>query len=50
VTSDWKDVYRMERQRPGYVIEDGRLPRKRQQDASIKQAVIVLRQAKRKAA
>jgi hypothetical protein len=50
VTSDWKEVYRQERQRPGYVIEDGRLPRRRQQDDSIKRSAIDLRQAKRKAA
>jgi hypothetical protein len=50
VTSDWKEVYRQEQKRPGYVIEDGRLPRGRQQDASIKRVEIGLRQAKRKAA
>jgi hypothetical protein len=50
VTSDWKEVYHQEQKRPGYVIEDGRLPRGRMQDASIKRTVIALRQAKRKAA
>lgn len=50
MTSDWKEVYRQERQRPGYVIEDGRLPRGRKQDAAIKRSVIVLPEAKRKAA
>ncbi len=50
MTSDWKEVYRQEQKRPGYVIEDGRLPRGRQQDPSIKRAVITSRQAKRKAA
>jgi hypothetical protein len=49
MTSDWKDVYRQERQRPGYVIEDGRLPRGRQQDAFVKGRVIELRPTKRKA-
>lgn len=41
MTSDWKEVYRQELKRPGYVIEDGRLPRERQQEAPLERTVIV---------
>jgi len=26
VTTDWRDVYREEKRRPGYVLENGRSP------------------------
>jgi hypothetical protein len=50
VTYDWKEVYRQEQKRPGYVIEDGRRPQGGKQEASIKQAEIVLHRKKRKVA
>ena len=48
MTSDWKQVYRQDRQRPGYVIENGRKPRRRQQETDRAHVAIALRQAKRR--
>ncbi len=47
MTSDWKEVYRQEQKRPGYVIEDGRLPRGQMQDAPSKHTLIVPGRPKR---
>jgi hypothetical protein len=49
MTSDWRDVYRQEKRRPGYVIENGRLPR-RDRDSGDKQRAVVLSQPTKKAA
>ena len=47
-TSDWKQVYRQDRQRPGYVIENGRKPRRRRQETDCAHVAIALRQANRR--
>ncbi len=50
MTADWHEVYLQERRRPGYVIENGRLPRERDRKSRDKQPAIVLSQPKKKAA
>jgi len=50
MTSDWREVYRQEKRRPGYVIENGRLPHGRDRKPRGRQPVIVLSQPNKKAA
>jgi hypothetical protein len=49
MTSDWREVYLQEKRRPGYVIENGRLPQ-RDRDPGEKQKAVVFRQPRKKAA
>ena len=50
MTSDWKEVYCEERQRPGYVLEDGRSPIKRIENTLRKPKARIPIDRKRKAA
>ncbi len=47
---DWHDVYVQERQRPGYVLENGRSPIKRGKEAAAKPEPNPTIREKRKAA
>jgi hypothetical protein len=50
MTSDWREVYRQEKRRPGYVIENGKSVAKDLSDASPRRDVTPLQRDKRKAA
>ncbi len=50
MTSDWREVYLQEKRRPGYVIENGRLPHVRDRKSRDKQPAIVLSHPKKQAA
>jgi hypothetical protein len=49
-TVDWRDFYLQERQRPGYVLENGTSPIKRSKEEAPKQEPTPTIQEKRKAA
>jgi len=50
MTSDWRDVYREEKRRPGYVLENGRSPVKSNRDPAARPEVKPPNSDKRKAA